>query len=38
MSNFNFKIDPADYVGIDHESYRTDMLNLALSEPTQYTC
>jgi hypothetical protein len=35
--SFNFKIDPADYAGIDHESYRSDMLQLALSSPTEYT-
>ena len=37
MSNFNFKIDPANYAGIDHESYRADMLQLALAQPTVYT-
>ena len=37
MSNFNFKIDPANYAGIDHESYRSDMLQLALAQPTEYT-
>jgi len=37
MSNFNFKIDPANYAGIDHESYRADMLQLALASPTEYT-
>jgi hypothetical protein len=37
MSNFNFKIDPANYAGIDHESYRSDMLQLALASPTEYT-
>ena len=35
--SFNFKINPADYAGIDHESYRSDMLQLALSSPTEYT-
>ena len=34
--NFNFKIDPANYAGIDHESYRSDMLQLALAQPTEY--
>ena len=36
MSNFNFKIDPANYAGIDHESYRSDMLQFALAQPTEY--
>ena len=35
--SFNFKINPADYAGIDHEAYRSDMLQLALSQPTVYT-
>ena len=37
MADFNFKIDPANYAGIDHESYRADMLQLALAQPTEYT-
>ena len=37
MSDFNFKIDPSNYAGIDHEAYRSDMLQLALSQPTVYT-
>ncbi len=37
MSDFNFKIDPSNYAGIDHEAYRSDMLQLALSQPTAYT-
>lgn len=34
--NFNFKIDPANYAGIDHEAYRSDMLQFALTQPTEY--
>ena len=26
--NFNFKIDPSDYRGIEHEEFRTNLLNL----------
>jgi len=37
MSEFNFKIDPSKYAGIDHEAYRSDMLQLALAQPTVYT-
>ena len=37
MSDFNFKIDPSNYGGIDHEAYRSDMLQLALAQPTVYT-
>lgn len=36
MSDFNFKIDASNYGGIDHEAYRSDMLQLALSQPTAY--
>jgi hypothetical protein len=36
MTDFNFKIDPSNYAGIDHEAYRSDMLNLALTRPTEY--
>ena len=34
--NFNFKIDPSDYRGIEHEEFRTNLLNLALTQPTAY--
>ena len=33
---FNFKIDPSDYLGIAHEEFKTNMLQLALTEPTKY--
>ncbi len=35
-SDFNFKIDPSDYRGIEHEEFRTNLLNLALTKPTEY--
>ena len=34
--DFNFKIDPSDYRGIEHEEFRTNLLNLALTQPTAY--
>ncbi len=34
--SFNFKIDPSDYRGIEHEEFRTNLLNLALTRPTEY--
>ena len=34
--DFNFKLNPADYLGIDNESFKTNMLQLALTKPTQY--
>ena len=36
MADFNFKLNPADYLGIEHESFKTNMLQLALTTPTQY--
>ena len=36
MADFNFKIDPSDYRGIEHEEFRTNLLNLALTKPTEY--
>ena len=36
MTDFNFKIDPSDYRGIEHEEFRTNLLNLALTRPTEY--
>ena len=32
----DFQIDPSDYLSIDYEAYRDDMLELALSNPAQY--
>jgi hypothetical protein len=36
MTDFNFKIDPIDYKGIEHEEFTTNLLNLALTRPTEY--
>jgi len=37
MSNgFDFKIDVSDFRGIEHEEFRTNLLNLALTKPTDY--
>jgi hypothetical protein len=33
---FDFKIDVADFRGIEHEEFRTNLLNLALTKPTDY--
>ena len=32
----NFQIDPSDYLSIKYESFRDDMLELALSTPANY--
>ena len=31
-----FQIDPSDYLSIDYEAFRDDMLQLALSKPAEY--
>ena len=36
MADFNFKIDVCDFRGIEHEEFRTNLLNLALTKPTEY--
>ena len=37
MANgFDFKIDVSDFRGIEHEEFRTNLLNLALTKPTDY--
>jgi hypothetical protein len=33
---FDFKIDPSDYMGIAHEEFKTTMLELALTKPSDY--
>ena len=33
---FDFKIDVSDFRGIEHEEFRTNLLNLALTRPTDY--
>ena len=33
---FDFKIDVSDFRGIEHEEFRTNLLNLALTRPTEY--
>jgi hypothetical protein len=34
--DFNFKVNPSDFRGIEHEKFRTRLLNLAITEPTKY--
>ena len=34
--DFNFKVNPSDFRGIEHEKFRTKLLNLAITEPTKY--
>ena len=36
MADFNFKINPADYLGSDYEAFKTDMLEVAISKPSVY--
>jgi len=32
----DFELDPSDYLGIEHEAFKADMLQLALSKPSEY--
>ena len=34
--DFNFKVNPSDFRGIEHEKFRTRLLNLAITKPTEY--
>lgn len=36
MSGFDFRINPSDYLGIEHEKFKSEMLQLALSKPSEY--
>jgi len=36
QENFNFKLDPNDYLGTEHEAFKTKMLEMALAQPTRY--
>ena len=36
MGDTNFKIDSADYLGIENESFKQRMLELAISKPKDY--
>ncbi len=33
---FNFKVNPSDFRRIEHEKFRTKLLNLAITKPTEY--
>ena len=33
---FNFRVNPSDFRGIEHEKFRTKLLNLAITKPTEY--
>jgi len=35
-NTFDFRIDPNNYMGIEHEEYKTNLLQLALTKPTEY--
>jgi len=32
----DFELDSSDYLGIEHEAFKADMLQLALSKPYEY--
>ena len=35
-SDFNFKVKPSDYLGSSHEANKADMMQIALSNPSEY--
>ena len=35
-ADFNFKVKPSDYLGSGHEAYKADMMQIALSTPSEY--
>ena len=35
--DFNFKVNPSDFRGIEHEKFRTRLLNLAITNQIQST-
>ena len=34
--DFNFKVSPSNFRGVEHEKFRTKLLNLAITKPTEY--
>jgi hypothetical protein len=32
----DFELDPSDYLGIEHEAFKANILQLALSKPSEY--
>ena len=36
QQDFNFKLNPNDYLGTAHEQFKTNMLQTALADPTRY--
>ena len=34
--SLNFKVQPSDFRGVEHEKFLTRLLNLAITEPTKY--
>ena len=32
----DFELDSSDYLGIEHEAFKADLLQLALSKPSDY--
>ena len=36
MAAMNFRIDPDNYLGLQHDKFKSDMMQIALTNPTRY--
>jgi hypothetical protein len=36
MATMNFRIDPDNYLGLQHDKFKNDMMQIALTNPTRY--
>ena len=36
MATMNFKLNPQNYLGLEHDKFKSDMMQIALTNPTRY--
>jgi hypothetical protein len=36
MATMNFKLNPENYLGLQHDKFKSDMMQIALTNPTRY--
>ena len=36
MATMNFRINPDNYLGLEHDQFKNDMMQIALTNPTHY--
>ena len=36
MATMNFRINPENYLGLEHDQFKSDMMQIALTNPTHY--